>query len=420
MYPSRSTLSAFCTLFLVSIVALCSSCSQPGNDTDRERSGLPTAEPVRLTPNGIDVGEPDVAADDAGNRYIVYAEHVDGRNSDIKLLKLNSEGKPVGEPIRLNAGSGEAKIWAGDPPRIVVRGQNVYIGWTRKYADPAAKGNDLVLSVSRDAGNTFDPPVRVNDDTVPASHGMHSLAVADNGALMMLWLDERSLAGKAMPMTDHHEMTEPNAEVYYAVSTDDGRSFGGNKRIASDVCPCCKTSLLVGPSGTVFASWRQVLEGDHRHIAVARSDDNGSTFGPQVIVSDDKWQINACPVSGAALLSSGPGTIDVIWYTAGEAGQSGLYFARSTDNANSFSSRVMLSNEGAAGTPTAVLDGEKATVIFPIVDGGLGVVSWNSSPVSETKRSRIENASLPAAVTSGRTSIVFVRTENGKRSIWMQ
>jgi hypothetical protein len=145
------------------------------------------------------------------------------------------------------------------------------------------------------------------------------------------------------------------------------------------------------------------------------------TFNRPVIVSDDKWQINACPVSGAALIALAPGTLDVVWYTAGDAGQAGLYFARSTDNGNSFAPRVMLSNEATAGTPAAAVNGEKTTVIFPVNDGELGLASWQGSPVSETKRGTISKGSLPSAVsTDGQTSIVFVRTEDGKRSIWMQ
>ncbi len=35
--------------------------------------------------------------------------------------------------------------------------------------------NDLYLSVSRDGGKSFDAPVKVNDDRLPAVHGMHSL-----------------------------------------------------------------------------------------------------------------------------------------------------------------------------------------------------------------------------------------------------
>ena len=292
----------------------CTERASNGQISEGEKS---SAEAVRLTLGTIDASEPDIAADENGNVYVVYVEHQDALNADIKLLRFGSEGKPTGEATRVNSDAGAAKVWAGDPPRIAVRGQNVYIAWTRKFADRAVRGNDLVLSVSRDAGTTFEPPVRVNDDVEPASHGMHSIDIGGNGDVIMLWLDERSLAGKTAPMTSDHEMAEPNAEVYYAVSKDGGRSFGLNRKIAEEVCPCCKTALLADQEGAIYASWRQVLEGDHRHIAVARSDNGGETFNERVIVSDDKWQISACPVSGAALVAPRPGTLDVLMVYGG-------------------------------------------------------------------------------------------------------
>jgi hypothetical protein len=409
-------------LVLLLGIALQAGCFERSVGRQEKMDGRSPAEAVRLTPTNIDASEPDIAADDTGNLFVVYAEHQNGRIGDIKLLRLDSNGKKIDEAVSVNPIPGEATVWAGDPPRIVVRGQNVYIAWTRKLGDPKARGNDLVLSVSRDSGMTFEPPVRVNDDVEPASHGMHALAVGENGDVIMLWLDERSLVGKsAHQMTGGHEMTEPNAEVYYAISKDSGRSFGANTKLASDVCPCCKAALLVDQDSTIYAAWRQVLEGEHRHIAVARSDNGGETFNKPVIVSDDKWQINACPVSGAALVVSSGGILDVFWYTAGDAGQAGIYFSRSTDRGNSFAPRILVSYEGTAGTPSAAVGGEREVVVFPVADGGLSVASWKDSPVSQTTRITIPDAILPSIVTfAGRTSIVCVRTVDSKRSVWLQ
>jgi hypothetical protein len=416
------TFSGYKSLLVLFIgIALQAGCLDRSAVTQKAVNGLSIAEAVRLTPANIDASEPGIAADDTGNLFIVFAEHLNGRSSDIKLLRRDRNGKELGDAIRVNHSPGEATVWAGDPPTIAVRGQAVYIAWTRKPGDPKARGNDLVLSVSRDSGMTFDPPVRVNDDVEPASHGMHALAVGENGVVIMLWLDERWLVGKAAPTTGSYEMAEPNAEAYYAISKDGGRSFGANIKLAADVCPCCKATLLIDRDNTIYAAWRQVLEGEYRHIAVARSDNGGETFNKPVIVSDDKWQINACPVSGAALLARGGGTLDVFWYTAGGAGQAGLYYSRSTDRGDSFASRILVSNKGTAGTPSASFAGEEGVVVFPAADGGMSIASWKDSPVSQSTRGNIADAILPSMVTSGgRTSIVFVRTVDSKRSVWIQ
>jgi hypothetical protein len=138
------------------------------------------------------------------------------------------------------------------------------------------------------------------------------------GAVYISWLDERNVKPAA-----HSEMhVEPNSEVFFASSNDGGRTFSKNIRVASDVCPCCKTATLAA-NGKLYLSWRQVLPGEFRHIAVASSNDGGQTFSNASIVSDDKWMLTACPMSGPALMAtnwSPPGTRQVPRATRGFTG----------------------------------------------------------------------------------------------------
>jgi Neuraminidase (sialidase) len=110
------------------------------------------------------------------------------------------------------------------------------------------------LSVSKNGGQTFDSPVKINDDEQPASHGMHSMAIDDKGRIFSAWLDERNIKFEDKPTDSemHHDDAEPNSEVFYSVSEDGGKTFAANEKIASDVCPCCKTAVLAAPDGTVI------------------------------------------------------------------------------------------------------------------------------------------------------------------------
>ena len=322
----------------------------------------------------------------------------------------------------VNSHRGEAKAWRGDPPTVAIAPDHaIYIGWTRKFADESAEGNDLVLSSSHDGGKTFGEPLKVNDDTKPESHGMHSLAVDRQGRVYLAWLDERNVVkpphvmnmdGGAM----HHDEAEPNSEVFYSYSADGGKTFAANKKISSDVCPCCKTSLLAAYDGTIYASWRQVLKEDHRHIAVAHSTDQGASFSAGVVVSNDNWQINACPVSGAAMASSASNAIDVVWYTAGAAGQAGIYFTRSTDGGKTFGDRILVSNEAGAGTPALLEQNGQTMAIFPATDGQAITATWTGTPTNALKVTKTGEATAPAAAT-GITA--FVREGEGQNSVWL-
>ena len=153
-------------------------------------------------------------------------------------------------------------------------------------------------------------------------------------------------------------------------------------------------------------------------IAVATSSNGGETFSPRTIVSDDKWQIAACPVSGAALRAT-TSDVNVVWYTAGAEGQAGYYFAKSTDGGAKFGTRIFVSGDAASGTPALLRTDSGTAVVYQGADNRTVVASANQATDFATK-STIDAANNPSAVSAnGATYIVFVRKENKTRSVWI-
>jgi len=394
-----------------------SSCgsSNSANATATVPAAAPTA--IRVSADGVVSAQPAIAATSDGSRLVVFVEHADNGDSDVILQKIDAAGTLSGERVRVNRVAGEAKAWRGDPPTIVVRENTVYIGWTRKYADAA--GSDVMLSVSQDGGKTFGDAVKANDDAKPAAHGMHSIAVDQAGTIYMAWLDGRGVTGSDNGEMSHHGGGEPNSEVYFTRSIDGGRTFETNKRLATEVCPCCKTSLLAANDNVVYASWRQVLPEDMRHIAVASSHDSGKTFSSEVIVSDDKWQLSACPVSGAALASPSPNVLDVLWFTAGKAGEPGTYFARSTDGGKNFLPRVLINSGGASGTPYLLESNSSSSAAFAMTNGGIAAFRWSDSPDKTVRTDITDTGTVPAVCNfNNKLSYAYVKEDNGKSSVW--
>lgn len=392
----------------------CQSAPQDARVSTQESKANDQTAAIRVSTLGADAAEPALAADSGGNLYVLYVEHGADKSADLFLQKFAIDQKPIGEKTRVNPEKGRVKAWFGDPPTIVVGADGaVYVGWTAtvKSAEKP-NANVLYLSVSRDGGRSFNAPVRINDDLAPAAHGMHSLAVGRDGSIYAAWLDERNVKTAhhaenfeaQMPKgadpefrfikahhnsnqnqsaehdkseTDKteklvekaHESAEPNSEVFFASSSDGGRTFSPNRKLASDVCPCCKTAVLAAPDGRLYVSWRQVLEGDYRHIAVTSSADQGANFAAPRVVSDDRWQINACPVSGAALAAGTDGVLEVVWYTAGAAGAPGLYRTKSTDGGKTFAPRVLVSEGAVSGTPTMFFGGGAGQHLVWTADG---------------------------------------------------
>lgn len=408
----KKFLIVFCFAVLIS---LCGCLSKANTETA-----------IRVSSAEVDAAEPAVASDADGNIYIVYVEHGADKTADVYLQKFNADGKTIGEKIRVNPNKGEAKAWFGDAPTIKLgNDKTIYIGWTAKAEStetPAA--NILYLSVSRDGGKTFDAPVKVNDDNAPASHGMHSLAIGKDKHVFMAWLDERNLKADHHAMTQgmngmKHDAAEPNSEIFFSVSNDGGKTFSSNKKLSSEVCPCCKTSLLASSDGMVYASWRQVLEGDHRHIAVASSVDGGNNFSAPVIVSDDRWKISACPVTGAALANGENSSLKVLWFTSGEAGAQGLYWAESKDGGKTFSQRQIVNEGQIRGTPALLVDKENGFIkVWEKAANGQSSVTLSNTKDANAKE--LFEGELPTAtISNGKLVIGFIKKENGKRSIWI-
>ena len=316
------------------------------------------AADVRRVQVSVDGAEPSIAAAADGSVYVTWVAHRPGKEADVWLLRFDREGKPIGEGVRVNPAAGEATAWRGDPPDVAVAPDGtVYVAWTASAAG-ADHATTLYLSASRDSGQSFGTPIKVNDDARDCVHGMHSLTVGVDGRVYLAWLDERDIEPQEADPSKapSHMHTESNRVVYFASSADGGRTFSPNRRVATEACPCCKTALAVAGDGRVYVGWRQVLPGDFRHIAVASSNDGGETFNAPTVVSDDRWELRGCPVSGPALAAGDGGAVRVLWYTAGEAGRPGLYSAESGDGGRTFAPRRSVTEGNLRGTPVLLAD----------------------------------------------------------------
>ena len=376
-------------------------------------------QPVRISAPGIDAAEPTMAAAPDGTFYVAWVNH-DSKQADVMLAHFNNKAEMQGSSVRVNRQPGVATAWRGDQPSVAVASDGaVYVLWTARVNAGHKHGTDIYLSVSADRGQSFASEVKVNDDKAPGPHGMHSLAVAKDGRVYAGWLDERNVhVPKPSTKAEGHHM-ESNRDLYVASSMDGGRSFSPNRKVASDVCPCCKTALAVSADGTLYAGWRQVLPGNFRHIAVASSTDGGTKFSAPVVVSDDRWMLQGCPVSGPSLtVDAASGNLKVVWYAAGEGGAPGVYVAESKDSGRSFSPRQLLSQETVRGTPT-----------FAAGNNNL-VALWQNGDAIETKMRDIGsagsalsialNAELPAgAFANDKLFVAYIAKEKEKRSIWL-
>ena len=405
---SRLTLLIICVAFIAGCKHVAATRDNPT-----------TPQPIQVSASGVDAAEPATATASDGTFYVAWVNH-DAKQADVMLAHFNHKGETVSAPVRVNRQPGVATAWRGDQPSIGVAPNGaVYVLWTNVVEAGDKHGTDIYLSTSTDGGQNFTSEVKVNDDKAPGAHGMHSLAVAKDGRIYAAWLDERNVHAPMPSMKAEGHHMESNRDVYMAYSTDGGRTFSPNHKVASDACPCCKTALTVAADGTLYAGWRQVLPGSYRHIAVASSTDGGAKFSTPVIVSDDRWMLQGCPVSGPSLsVDAASGSLKVVWYAAGESSAPGVYFAESKDKGHSFSARQLLSQENVRGTPALAVGNNNAIALWQSADAPNA--KMRELGTTGSVLSVAANAELPAgAFSNEKLFVAYIAKEKEKRSIWL-
>ena len=149
------------------------------------------------------------------------------------------------------------------------------------------------------------------------ARGWHAATLGYNGGVQVVWLDGRNAA----PMAHEHGKGAskpvrtpggPRQDIFHASWKGDSRPV--EHLIQANVCFCCKTAV-VASGEKVYAAWRHIYPGSLRDIAVARSMDNGATFGDPIRVSEDGWKIDACPDDGPAMVADGHSGIHIAWPT---------------------------------------------------------------------------------------------------------
>lgn len=279
---------------------------------------------------------PFIVSDNRGGFYLAYVERTN--NVSNVMLRHSADGKEFSKPVRVNDQAGDATVRNENPPKIAV-GKNgeVYVCWANERG--RWKGN-IRFARSINGGKTFSPALSLNSDasSEPMGHAFQSIAVDAKGKIFIAWIDERN-----------KKQGDRSGEIWLSASEDGGKTFSRDRRILTDVCECCRTTLQIDSAGRLFLSYRTVPSTGpmNRDIIVARSEDGGKTFTP-IVVSQDGWELNGCPVVGPTLTTDAAGMLAVVWFV-GDGKQPGLYFAASPDHGKSFSARQLLDGNQRLG-----------------------------------------------------------------------
>lgn len=233
---------------------------------DKGRTFSPTvrvSDPARLR-----IGGPSPVVDSKGRLHVLYTDYKQNQRDfsalpgppaelpfGLVLATSTDGGKTFGRNIEVDPGVVALRrflIYLPEFPQIAAGpGDDLYVTWT----DGRGGDEDVLLRRSADAGATWSPAVKVNDN--PADGTMQFLPkvdVATDGRVSVLFLDGRNDTSKKM------------LDAYLATSTDKGKSF---ENVRLTAVPFDST---IGPTfgddyGTDFGTRLGLVSGDGKVYA---------------------------------------------------------------------------------------------------------------------------------------------------------
>ena len=252
--------------------------------------------------------------------------------------KLNSQAHKIGT-------DGDAR-----PKIAIAQNGNIYVTWTQ--ALPAPYSGYIWFSRSINGGKSFSQPSIVHQDRAEITHRFDALAVSPSGRVYVAWVDKRDLiaAKKAKQAYD-------GAAIYYAVSDDQGLSFGAEQKAVDNSCECCRIARLANEKGDAVMMWRHRLDGGVRDHAMANIGVNEKSTKIHR-ASFGQWKINACPHHGPALAKGGDWGYHMAWFDGGD--KAGLFYARMDGDAWVSSPAKRFGDANSqAGHPALISNGEQ-------------------------------------------------------------
>ncbi len=265
--------------------------------------------------------------------------------------------------------------WADFPSVVAIDARFWVAHWLVKTPGGRSYDYDIHLSVSTDAGRSWQPSIKPHRDNVAAEHGFVSIFPV-NGSAGILWLDGR----------DYQKEGTGKFALRYTRLDRDG-TLHAEKVIDDNTCTCCWTAAAVTAAGPV-AAWRSRREGEIRDHHFARL--QGNTWSPPAKLSEEAWSINGCPVNGPVLAANGDQVV-VAWFTAAD-NQPKIRAAFSRDAGVQFTAPIDIDSNQPLGRASAVWLDEKTVVVAWM--GAVNKIS-KQSPLMLRKLS-VDGTSQPA------------------------
>jgi hypothetical protein len=236
--------------------------------------------------------------DSDGRLHLIYFKG-DPSHGDIFYVRSDDAGASYTPPIRVNSQRNSAMVigTVRCPKLAVGRNHRVHVAW-------AGSKDALPKAVTELDNKTPMLYTRLNDAGTafePQRNVVAAHAGLDGGGSVAA--DSK---GHVYVVWHAPKETpgEADRQVWIARSNDDGKTFDPEIAASSDstgACSCCGLESFAGDDGKLWIAYRTATDRVHRDTTLLCSADDGKTFKP---VASDPWTANTCVMSTFAIAGS--------------------------------------------------------------------------------------------------------------------
>ncbi len=331
----------------------------------------------------------EVTAASGSNRFVVWWDSTPG-NEDIFFRRSTDNGATWQPTVNLSNNPGSSLY-----PQIAVSGSDVYIVWLQLNSDEELP--NLFFRRSTDNGATWEARVKLSSSgTVLSTSVDVAHLVASGSNVYVVWQEDGDVVSfrrstdngaswKSIIVLSTHgnDHADPRLAVsgsnVYAVwsssgddaifsrSTNNGATWGADINL-SGASPAAMCPRVAASGSHIYVVWEQSFDGDTclsspDDIIFRRSTDNGETWKSKVNLS------NTPEGSGYQQIVASGSNVYVAWSDdldeTVDVGSGEIFFRRSTDNGATWKAIINLSNNpGLSKAPQVAMSGSNVYVAW--------------------------------------------------------
>src|SRR5215208_5072799 len=276
----------------------------PGLTPTVEAPALPPPITQILSNSTGDSSDPNIAVS-GSNVYVVWEDTATDGSSEVKFAKSADNGATFGSVQNLSNQSRDSTN-----PNIAVSGSNLHVVWE----DDSSGNSEIVMlrstnngasfntsrNLSNSPGESLDPRIAVSGSNVYVVWEDYSLGNSTSSEIMLIRSVNRGLnyasaqslskspgesvdpriavSGSNVYVVWEDTATDGSSEVKFAKSADNGATFTNARNLSNNTGISFDPRITVSGSN-VYVVWEDTTAAGSSDILLARSTNNGATFG---------------------------------------------------------------------------------------------------------------------------------------------